>query len=1498
MNERQQIVDQVLDYWFSIEFLGQDSYEMTTDKRKCCDKVAKMKEDIRRRKEVKYKQITDFFVLSKESLYGQICKEAESLHMGTWGNITLYLGKIKRENCVKSLAAKMGIDIKDINRAEKCMDEIAIASLQLDDKGRYIPHTLSLSTIIWALDKINNMKETRISDALSEQEYQRDIEALENDFLGEEDGTESEEEPSAIVQDKIPVFEPNSVTMERLIKLFEYIQKKYLNKNLGYYKKSEPQDLEIYATKIQFFMNQESKEKNEDDNYLGLSHDYFSKDLKLVKRVLESGNVEDTEMWEALLKYISTPHEATEWSGVRHDLIHTDEPMKLQCELQEILSVENAPIGKWPSKYMPALMQQVAVNFVTCKKDTGIYEESGPVFSVNGPPGTGKTTLLKEIIANNIVERARLLAEIDNPDDAFTAHSFFHGGKDGNAYSKYYPKWYSLKKEYDQINDYGILVTSCNNTAVENITKELPIEQKVQKDLQPESEDSEDTKRRLKEISDLFSVKNARKKEHLFKNKVDKENDYKEIYFTGYAQELFGEDAWGLVTAPLGKKTNINSFYFDVLSPLLKDLYNNDQLEERKLRYKESQENFRKQLNKTMGLQKKLSELSQAALQVTKQEITTKNIVLRNEEKISIIQNQLDETFSEYRELQVTLERVEDELKASAQNVQKKYASEQEKKNYQKTLHNQILSIRNKIVSANNTICFFDKLLKNTKYYDVMALTDAYRSQLNTLEQELIQVTAELNQTVDELQKARFFLKNINQKKADTQADGLKLKKKQADLKEQIKRCRENIQIARESTQNAISVFERLKDQNKSFGQGDQCKVLDATFVESILSSDERISTKAQVSNPWFTEIYNREREKLLYEALQLNRDFVLSSKACRCNLHLLAMYWGLEQGEDHDRITFHPEDRRNMAAALYQTLFLLVPVISSTFASVGTLFRDVSEQGSLGMLVVDEAGQAQPQMAVGALFRARHAVIVGDPKQVEPVVTDDLQLLKNAYTESLYNAYKEKSLSVQKCADTLNPFGTYIENTADIPDWVGCPLLVHRRCISPMYEISNNISYNGIMKQQTTIPDKFCFIYEQSQWLNIVGSEKGNYDHYVKLQGEKVCEIVEKAFSLSNNPSLYIISPFTTVVKGIKYELSAYCKRNPMSAIAQNDNTDDWITDNIGTVHKFQGKEANEVIFLLGCDTSRESEHAVKWVNSNIVNVAVTRAKYRLYIVGDQKAWKSNSFVMMAKGFLDVLPLKKLKNLMDADIAGNEKEQKIQKVSLTLPPVTSFTSTIKDENGENLLEIETDSFVSNLNRENFLERELSKEQLKKFGFNAEEELRIFDLQIQENLKVGMRLYYLLLPVYELQEDLDASCCGILFCKALELQLRKTFAKGLRNRFPNYQIKKNKKSIALKDASDKEFMMGVIGHILRENASQLGHYLKMIGDSTKDEKWWLTFTEKIKRCADERNECCHPQKFEWYDLEQLIFDGFHESKEKNGKMGGVFFESSVGQKLN
>ena len=75
------------------------------------------------------------------------------------------------------------------------------------------------------------------------------------------------------------------------------------------------------------------------------------------------------------------------------------------------------------------------------------------------------------------------------------------------------------------------------------------------------------------------------------------------------------------------------------------------------------------------------------------------------------------------------------------------------------------------------------------------------------------------------------------------------------------------------------------------------------------------------------------------------------------------------------------------------------------------------------------------------------------------------------------------------------------------------------------------------------------------------------------------------------------------------------------------------WLNDNVGTVHKFQGKEADESHSLLGCDKKYENSYVVTgFVNSNIVNVAVTRAKYRLYIVGDADVWKNNKYVYIAK--------------------------------------------------------------------------------------------------------------------------------------------------------------------------------------------------------------------------------------------------------------------------
>ena len=59
-----------------------------------------------------------------------------------------------------------------------------------------------------------------------------------------------------------------------------------------------------------------------------------------------------------------------------------------------------------------------------------------------------------------------------------------------------------------------------------------------------------------------------------------------------------------------------------------------------------------------------------------------------------------------------------------------------------------------------------------------------------------------------------------------------------------------------------------------------------------------------------------------------------------------------------------------------------------------------------------------------------------------------------------------------------------------------------------------------------------------------------------------------------------------------------------------------------IGTVHTFQGKEADEVILVLGCDSS--SVNFAKWAadTPNLLNVAISRAKKEIIVIGDKNVW------------------------------------------------------------------------------------------------------------------------------------------------------------------------------------------------------------------------------------------------------------------------------------
>lgn len=348
--------------------------------------------------------------------------------------------------------------------------------------------------------------------------------------------------------------------------------------------------------------------------------------------------------------------------------------------------------------------------------------------------------------------------------------------------------------------------------------------------------------------------------------------------------------------------------------------------------------------------------------------------------------------------------------------------------------------------------------------------------------------------------------------------------------------------------------------------------------------------------------------------------------------------------------------DREEAMPYMLQSIFLLTPVISTTFASAQTFLGDVKKSGVLGTLIVDEAGQAQPQMAVGAMFRCRKAIIVGDPKQIEPVVTAETDMIKQLLTAEILAGYKDKKISVQAFADYINPYGTYLGKDEE-KEWVGCPLVVHRRCIDPMYTISNVLSYDGTMKQQTAAPKEDrarTFILDKSCWIDVAGAENsGKKDHFVKAQGELVLKLLERKFERDSCdiPRLFIITPFTSVKEGMLEMI----KKSEL--YGKEPRVRKWLNaNNIGTVHTFQGQGTDEVIFLLGCDS--KSMGAVNWVNNNIVNVAATRAKFRFYMIGDKSVWTCRPVRVARECAAEILTAKEVE-----DVFGG-KPQEIEAIS------------------------------------------------------------------------------------------------------------------------------------------------------------------------------------------------------------------------------------------
>lgn len=1260
-----------------------------------------------------------------------------------------------------------------------------------------------------------------------------------------------------------------------------------------------------------------------------LCRSFYTEDIESLRREIGNTDPQGHGQLKLALSYLEGGlDDSAARDGRRLDIQSASDSEETEAVARfyaDVLDLDSTPLGRWPSKYSLSLMQQVAVNLVAGRAPSNRVSRPLPhsdIMSVNGPPGTGKTTLLKDIIAANIVEKARLLAAYKTPDDAFEAIP------EVETPLRYAPRAYRLKDP--AISDLGIIVCSSNNTAVENISSDLPKGEELLAGL---AEDDAGKRERsiflgTDDPDGLFLVGKPNSKNDKSSGGKYVAAFERDLYFSDIACRQFNgpkrEDECKvfdmLISARLGKKENVDGFRYTTLQKIVNGT-NSGFRRDYITRFRKTAKAFNEQYARVEKLMRQYA---------------------ARQHDVSRRYTQVDEALLAQRRAQDDLRRLRSDFNRAQSTL-----AEAERQAIDRLRRTSGSEGRLDSVGTTEDLMHLSEQL----HKDLAS----YTAQLEHLEKGLVEA-GQCN-FITRKRKVDNAEKKLTEFREQNIANA-KLHRFMSEVDEELAsldRLTRNVRDARCDLDRAEAQA-REKDIELAARKVERERALDScTWAVTPPITGPLVGSNPNPDDLRKSHLFNPaakapeegtlrfERDKLFLRALQVTRDFILSSGHAATNLRLLNAYWGgLDvpvNKKSRGRISFEDETLRKIAPALFQTLNILTPVISTTFASAGRLFKHVpianEAHAPLGLCIIDEAGQAIPAAAVGILARCNKALVVGDPYQIEPVVGPEVKLFMKLLGKDIDDRYRDFDSSVQALADSSNPIGHYREGEDGQREWIGCPLIVHHRCVSPMFEISNEISYDNSMLNETPKldPEKEenkrkleSFYLPSSQWINVAGRENGNKDHYVAAQGERAKEIVLAAFAKKHSdervPSLYIISPFSTVAHGMRKALEA-CRPNDVN----KKDWDDFLENGIGTVHKFQGKEAQEVIFMLGCDSSASG--AVGWVNPNIVNVAASRAKQRLYVIADCNVWKSNPYVSTMKRILDTAwidlwndsqsnggkgvevvrsAIPRLESLPACDLASTE-------TGITSPRDADAAQDGAPTADMADVKFDTSAFLENA-RPRITQLALSGSVCKRFGFEDEHALDAAfaacgDIDdpssnpILANIKMGMLLY----DVFDIEHRDEAgdredwSFCAIMFCRAAELLLQRNLLPSLKAIEPEMKVAGNRKLIdrtelslgqyhhALCDKGAKTTCGMAAGYRCGGNSGTAATAIN--GTTPQDPAWWDSFGKNLDGLAKARNEFCHAGRSATPDIKKLLarlFDS-HIKQEDQGKHVALLCEN-------
>ncbi len=293
-------------------------------------------------------------------------------------------------------------------------------------------------------------------------------------------------------------------------------------------------------------------------------------------------------------------------------------------------------------------------------------------------------------------------------------------------------------------------------------------------------------------------------------------------------------------------------------------------------------------------------------------------------------------------------------------------------------------------------------------------------------------------------------------------------------------------------------------------------------------------------------------------------------------------------------------------------------------------------------IVIFDEASQCDIASALPLLLRAKQAVVIGDAKQLSHIssirIERDQKLLERF---GLINDYLKWSYSTTSLFDLATSL-VKSNNIINLKD--------HHRSHADIIEFSNREFYGESLRVATKY-DQLKLVNNRGgiRWVDISGkSYRPNAGGAVnEIEAMQIVKELETlVFNQKYSGSLGVVTPFRE-------------QANLIRRLISNNNTleteltrHDFLVD---TVHKFQGDERDVMLFSSVVSNGMPPSALSFLRNSgNLFNVAITRARAQLIVVGDRTAM-ANCDIKYYKDFaVYVSNLENKKKEADSDILQN----------------------------------------------------------------------------------------------------------------------------------------------------------------------------------------------------------------------------------------------------